>query len=646
MTDTDNITIKTEVSEDRKLWRQVSDAYNWAKNNRQDLKFEVGLPNKRENPETHEKHHDIVTTAVMVAPIPYIGNPYIREDDNTSIELQVPHVQLPVISNMIRFLQHHEFTLLAASDGLITMSAPSDRAKTYDPANTPYYGYEMEPAPGKGMMISYGISNLELTEKDGVITFRDDFPYYGPLANKLKPHERALIENMMANGGVVTDGTAYYIYCRTIGSWSQLYSGTAAGILLDETKINAPVSYAKALKWAYSLLKMIATPIKKVFPSVCIGTYRLIFMCQWTEENLTVHYRPHWPVIDNKGMDPMYNRIFSFVVSPIIPPSPIECPYAVSVRHDDEVINKILLPLRYDQRLDFLWRMGKLIISPVKDPSVIVFFGREGHEGKTVLADTVSRILSDCSEWVSLDLFGSKSQWPDAETVMYLCEKRLLICDECRIEDGFAYNNVKRWTSEAPITMNGLTGFLCQTSIVVSNHIPFTDKAGINNSIGRRLVIYHMQKRMSKFQALDKSEITNRVALRFISLCLGVATAFERPPTSLAIALYTFFRKNTNKITAGLVHDVAASREDSIAATVTMAVRCGVTGEKLCSAFHAMSPALVDMNDIDYPYIKSIRVAHVQLSEHGQNYVEQREKANIPEYNLEAMLERGVTYYG
>ena len=45
-------------------------------------------------------------------------------------------------------------------------------------------------------------------------------------------------------------------------------------------------------------------------------------------------------------------------------------------------------------------------------------------------------MLGDVVEWVSEDLFGSKSQSPDADLVMRLSEKRL-ICDECRTEDCF-----------------------------------------------------------------------------------------------------------------------------------------------------------------------------------------------------------------
>ncbi|CAG8979187.1 hypothetical protein HYALB_00000322 [Hymenoscyphus albidus] len=163
----------------------------------------------------------------------------------------------------------------------------------------------------------------------------------------------------------------------------------------------------------------------------------------------------------------------------------------------------------------------------------------------------MTRILADAAQWVSGDLFGSKSIWPDADDVLELCQKRLLICDECKIADGFNYDNVKKWTSEAPVTMKGRTGYLAQTATITSNNIPFYEKSAMNNSIGRRMVVYHMCKPMTKQKKVYPREVTNMVSLSFMSLAVSVAAAFERPPTSLAIALYTFFRKNVNKMTAG-----------------------------------------------------------------------------------------------
>ncbi|KAF2123652.1 hypothetical protein P153DRAFT_412683 [Dothidotthia symphoricarpi CBS 119687] len=189
--------------------------------------------------------------------------------------------------------------------------------------------------------------------------------------------------------------------------------------------------------------------------------------------------------------------------------------------------------------------------------------------------------------------FGAGSSWPDADTVMYLCQKRILIYDECKINDGFNYDNVKRWTSEAPVSTLGRTGYLSQTAFKISNRVPHNGKAAISNSIRRRLTIYHVKKQLTKFKPVDPPEITTSVILKFVSLCVSVANAYDEAPTSLATVLYTLFRTNVNKIMAGLVYDVGASRLECVPATAAMAIRCGVTPKKLCSAFSAKSSRLV-----------------------------------------------------
>lgn len=484
----------------------------------------------------------------------------------------------------------------------------------------------------------------ELCEDDGVQWFRDDFPLWGALSSRIAQRHLTLLQDMYARRAIATNGLTYYMYSETTASWSQLYSEISGSELLEMTGINAPVNFARPLKKIYALLKKIAFPLGRIVPSLCIGTYRLVFMCEYQKTGITVYYRPHTPLLPRGTMDEMYDRILTFVVCPIILPSPSHCPFKVNIVESDDIIGRILLPLRPDQKIDFLWRLGRAVTDPIKGPSVIVMFGRSGHEGKTKLCETITKLLADAVEWVNEDLFGAASKWPDVDTVMELCEKRILVCDECKIKDGFNYDNVKKWTSESPVSMKGRSGFLAQTAIVTSNQLPFFEKAAINNSIGRRMVIYHMKKRMSNYKPVESSDITNMVALRFISLALSVSSAFERPPTSLAIALYTLFRKNINKITAGLVHDVAATRYECLPATCAMAMRCGVPPQQLCQAFTACSPSLVDSDGVGLPYIRSIRYLKKKLTEHGQMVVDKRAEVTKQYINLDALLERGVEF--
>ncbi|KAL9631173.1 MAG: hypothetical protein Q9164_006034 [Protoblastenia rupestris] len=223
---------------------------------------------------------------------------------------------------------------------------------------------------------------------------------------------------------------------------------------------------------------------------------------------------------------------------------------------------------------------------------------------------------------------------------MRLCQNKILICDECKIMDGFSYNDIKRWTSEAPITMSGRVGYLCQTAIMTSNKIPFYEKAAVNNSIGRRLVIYHMSMNLERCTSLDRSEISNLVILRFVSLCLSYARAFPVPPVSMPIVLYTIFRKNVNRTIAGLTYDVARSKLEYVADTSAIAVRCGVSVKQLCSVFSAVSPDLTYTPRHGCSHILSIRPLNATLTPHGDGVINKRKVANVLTINLETMLER------
>lgn len=142
-------------------------------------------------------------------------------------------------------------------------------------------------------------------------------------------------------------------------------------------------------------MKKVALPLAKIKPSVYIGTYRLIFICEYLDQKVIVHYRPYNIIIPKSNINEMYDRILMFIISPITLPSPSQCPYRININAADNVIGKILLPLRYNQKLDFLWRIGRLLIKTVKSPFVIVMFGRDGHEGKSAISKAIDRILAD-----------------------------------------------------------------------------------------------------------------------------------------------------------------------------------------------------------------------------------------------------------
>ncbi|RYP50714.1 hypothetical protein DL768_003858 [Monosporascus sp. mg162] len=299
-------------------------------------------------------------------------------------------------------------------------------------------------------------------EDDGCVWIPDDFPLYGPASNGLSGADREIIDYFVPIRDIVTKALTYYVYCRRVASWSQMESDSAPSELLAVGNINAPVNSERALPKIYPLLKRIAYPIAKLDKSVCVGTWRLT---------------------------PRHTRMYTFVTSPTTMPYPFASPVKVPVSADDRVINSILKPLRGDQKLDFPYRMYRELVDLGVDPSVIVFYGPSGHEGKTTLAKNLTMLLVGAVTWPSDDLVGHKSKWPSADLVTKLCEKRVLTCDECEIEDGFSYQHVRRWTR----------------------------KAAGSNSIGRRLVIYDMRKDLGLEKPVDRSEITNSVILKFLS---------------------------------------------------------------------------------------------------------------------------------
>ncbi|KAI8309233.1 hypothetical protein K4K61_001961 [Colletotrichum sp. SAR11_59] len=67
------------------------------------------------------------------------------------------------------------------------------------------------------------------------------------------------------------------------------------------------------------------------------------------------------------------------------------------------------------------------------DPFVIVFYGPNEHEGKTIMAKNVTKLLLGAVMWSSEDLVGHKSKWPKVDAVMKMCEKRKPTCDVCKI---------------------------------------------------------------------------------------------------------------------------------------------------------------------------------------------------------------------
>lgn len=482
----------------------------------------------------------------------------------------------------------------------------------------------------------------EMILGQGVKAVVDWFPMAGECSISLSWMERELISTIDTESLVCFDGNTYYIYCTSAASWLQIYSRTGSNELLKYTGINAPVNYIGPLDWAYRICKRMALRVGKIRPSICFGVTRMAFRVTYMSTKCVVHYEVHKPVIPSKDKTESTRSRLTFVISPIIMPQKALCPVEVEVDFSDELLNRILAPLRNDQKHDFLWRIGRALVDDSEGGTVMVLYGRYGHEGKSVLLKMLTSLIPDASVWCHSDLFGKNCVWPKSEMVNFLAQKRFLICDECEIKDGFSYNNIKRWTSGTPVTLeDGTTCQLSQSAFILTNNIPFNDKAGINNSIGRRLVIYHMDRIMSDFEPPDVSKINNFVVLKFISMAVAVYNSDKKiPPTSLPIAMYSFFRRNINKVTAGLIYDPSSDESECMAATWIMATRCGVDIKTLAVAFKAMSPRLVKTTESGNSYIVSLRPMKMMYTQHGLSLVQSKDEDERMVPNLDELLER------
>lgn len=87
-------------------------------------------------------------------------------------------------------------------------------------------------------------------------------------------------------------------------------------------------------------------------------------------------------------------------------------------------------------------------------------------------------------------------------------QNRFVVTDEVNNKGSMSYNNMKKFTSWTPVTLpEDIVSYLYQ--------------AAIDNSMGRRLVIYQMDK-MSEKPPPNVSNIDNAVVINFISMAVAV----------------------------------------------------------------------------------------------------------------------------
>ncbi|KAM0315740.1 hypothetical protein ACHAPQ_011508, partial [Fusarium lateritium] len=182
---------------------------------------------------------------------------------------------------------------------------------------------------------------------------------------------------------------------------------------------------------------------------------------------------------------------------------------------------------------------------PVDNPSMINFWGPNGEEGKSVLALNISRIFSTGAKRTVTDLIVKGSKWLDSDTIMKVAEKRRITRDGYNIKENINYNNMKMWTPKAPVQSKGVSAYLSQTIIEITNKLGFSNTSSVKNSIGKRVMVYRIDKKLCKLEAFSKNAITNRVRMQFISMALSISDCYKRAPASLEMALESEFKKRT-----------------------------------------------------------------------------------------------------
>ena len=88
-----------------------------------------------------------------------------------------------------------------------------------------------------------------------------------------------------------------------------------------------------------------------------------------------------------------------------------------------------------------------------------------------------------------------------------------------------------------------MSAHLSQTIIGTSNKMGFAVKGTSNNSIGRRVVIYKMDKDLGKLKPFSAEAVNDYDKMQFISASLSISGTYERAPMSVEIALHTISRE-------------------------------------------------------------------------------------------------------
>ncbi|KAG6015236.1 hypothetical protein E4U54_003915 [Claviceps lovelessii] len=219
----------------------------------------------------------------------------------------------------------------------------------------------------------------------------------------------------------------------------------------------------------------------------------------------------------------------------------------------------------------------------------------------------MSSIFGTCAGWTGTDPIGKNSKWPDPETR-----------DGTGRQEAHNLRRVRhqgrhqlRQPEAVDIQRPGKDHHLHHKQARV---LQDRKTGSTNSSIGKRVIIYRMGKKLGRLRAFPpRNPSPTASGCSSSALALSVSNCYEKAPVSLEMALESEFKRSVNHVTAGLIMDPNATEFQCRTATAVMAIRVGVSIERLVGGSAAMSPRLVCEPEHELPFIIGIKTIKMNL---------------------------------
>ena len=188
----------------------------------------------------------------------------------------------------------------------------------------------------------------------------------------------------------------------------------------------------------------------------------------------------------------------------------------------------------------------------------------------------------------------------------------ILVCRDRDCGNRLQYNNIKRWMSES-----FMSNCIKTTSFPPTHDYYHTqdrvNEIGVQQQHRNRVMIHHLKKCDWVKQEIGKTHSINKAfRLQIISICLRVIDAYNYPLASAPL-LRVAIGRIVNKITAWLMVDDVSTLTQSMSVTFVMAIRCGISAEKLYPDLSATSRSLVSETPVEPRHTRLVGARDNQL---------------------------------